>query len=122
MKYDEIADLCEALDYKDKRLLAQLLIQQAKKEEENLNPQKRTAQKNGNASEVISDNNVPSIEYVAQRLLKSKPVKRKSLENFVRAMFQFQGGISEDDEIQIISELQRLNYIKIDSNDRVTYL
>ncbi|MDM8563882.1 hypothetical protein QUF54_11065 [Candidatus Marithioploca araucensis] len=121
MKYDEIADLCEALDYRDKLRLAQLLIQLARKEEENQNPKKRIAQKKGNASKVISDNNVDSIEYVAQRLFKSKPAHKKSLEHFISSIFQFQGGISEPDKMKIISELQRLNYIKFDSNNRVIY-
>ncbi|KHD09956.1 hypothetical protein PN36_14400 [Candidatus Thiomargarita nelsonii] len=121
MKYDEIAELCEELDYRDKLRLAQLLIQLARKEEENQNPKNRISQTKGNASEVISDKNVDSIEYVAERLLKSKPAKIKSLEHFISSMFQFQGGISEPDKMKIISELQRLNYIKIDSNNRVIY-
>lgn len=41
MNYDEIADLCEQLGYRDKLRLAQLLIQLARKEEEKKNPQER---------------------------------------------------------------------------------
>lgn len=41
MIYDEITMLCGQLNYRDKLRLAQLLIQTARKEEENLNPEKR---------------------------------------------------------------------------------
>jgi len=42
MKYDEITKECEALSYRDKLRLAQLLIQLARKEEEIENPTKRS--------------------------------------------------------------------------------
>jgi hypothetical protein len=38
MTYDEIALACEQLNYRDKFRLSQLLIQIARKEEENANP------------------------------------------------------------------------------------
>jgi len=37
-------------------------------------------------------------------------------------MFQFQGGISEAEQERIISELQRLKHIQIDTNNQVKYL
>ena len=125
MTYDEIADKCEQLSYRDKLRLAQLLLQLGRKEEEIKNPQKRdTSQKKKTdaKSNVDTENDVGSIEYVAKRLLKLKPVKLKSLTNAVSSMFQFQGGISEKDEKKIILELQKKRYIKIDSNNRATYL
>jgi len=39
MNYDDIANLCEQFGYRDKLRLAQLLIQLARKEEENKNTQ-----------------------------------------------------------------------------------
>jgi hypothetical protein len=123
MSYDEIALLCEQLGYRDKLRLAQLLIQHARKEEEKENPQKRI-EKEVDASLQAQDkleSDVDTIAYVAKRILKLRPSKKKSLVNSVAAMFQFQGGISDSDQEQIISELQRLNYIEIDSNNRVTY-
>ena len=125
MTYDEIAEKCEQLTYRDKLRLAQLLLQLGRKEEEINNSQKRdTIQKNKNSpiGKVDAENDVGSIEYIATRLLKLKPVKLKTLINSVSSMFQFQGGISEEDEKKIISELQKKRYIKIDSNNRVTYL
>jgi hypothetical protein len=41
MEYDELAKHCEALGYRDKLRLSQLLIQLARKEEEIQNPQTR---------------------------------------------------------------------------------
>lgn len=124
MGYDEVAMACEELGYRDKLRLAQLLIQLARKEEENQNPQARSKVKNIKATKKggKSENKNDTIEYVVERLFKLKPSKKKALVNSVRAMFQFQGGISESDEEKIIKDLQKNNYIQIDSNNRVTYL
>jgi len=123
MIYDEIALVCEQLGYRDKLRLAQLLIQQARKEEEEQNPQKRVEKKVDASlrTQETLPSNVDTIAYIAERILKLKPSKRKSLAKSVGAMFQFQGGVSDSDKEKIISELQRLNYIDIDSNNRVTY-
>ena len=95
MGYEEIAELCVQLSYRDKFRLAQLLIQLARKEEEERTPDGRKPTKSG----------LGSIEYVADRLLKSKPRKITALLNFIGAMFQFQGGISDRDKEAIVSEL-----------------
>ena len=107
MTYDEIAEKCEQLSYRDKLRLAQLLLQLGRKEEEIKNPQKRDSsqkKKNNSQSKVEAENEVGSIEYVAKRLLKLKPEKLKSLTNSVSSMFQFQGGISEADVNKFIEE------------------
>ena len=111
MDYDKIAELCEQLSYRDKFRLAQLLIQLARKEEEEKNPDERRT-KAGDSY---------NIEYVAERLLKSKPAKRRALLNFIGAMFQFQGGISDEDKEAIVCALQGEKYIYIDGNGRVEY-
>lgn len=36
-------------------------------------------------------------------------------------MFQFQGGILDEDKEKLIFELQRLRYITIDEKNRVSY-
>ena len=118
MSYDVIALACEQLSYRDKLRLAQLLIQAARKEEENANPQNRpepnVVQKAKAKDEPSKD--IDTIEYVMERLLKLKPVKKQSLTNSIKAMFQFQGGIADSDIDKIISELQKRNYIKIEQN------
>ncbi len=113
--YSEIEKLIEQLSYRDKLRLAQLLIQLARKEEEEQNPEKR---------ELSISTKAPDpelIQYVAERLSKLKPTKKQSLLNSIGAMFQFQGGISDADKETFVTELQRRRYITIDHNDRVTY-
>ena len=124
MDYDEIAKHCETLDYRDKLRLSQLLIQLARKEEEIQNPQKRN-----NISELKTDaiseeptTDVNSIQYVIERLNKLRPSKKKTLMNSIRAMYQFQGAISENDQETIIDKLEKKKFLKIESNNRVTYL
>ena len=123
MNYDVIALACEQLSYRDKLRLAQLLIQTARKEEENTNPINRTVPEP--VKKVKSTPDSPkekiTIEYVIERLLKLRPVKKTSLSNSIKAMYQFQGGISDSDIEKIISELQKLKYIKIEENN-VRYL
>jgi hypothetical protein len=103
--------------------LAQLLIQTVRKEEENTNPQSRSEPKIAETAKIKDEplKEIDAIGYVAERLLKSKPVKKESLTNFIKAMFQFQGGISDSDIDKIISELQKRKLIKIEQN-KVFYL
>lgn len=120
MNYDEVAALCQQLGYRDKLRLAQMLIQLARKEEESQNPQNRI---DGNWRDSSrSQNNLQVIQYVFERIIKLKPTRRSTLQNSIDAMFQFQGGISEFEQERIIAELQRLQYIHIDENNKVTYL
>src|SRR5574337_1129579 len=112
MNYDEIAKLAERLSYRDKFRLAQLLIQLARKEEEEQYPEARKAV-NVSGAEVN--------QYVLERLLKLRPSKKAGLLNSISAMFQFQGGISDTDKDSIVFELQKRGQISIDQNGRVSY-
>lgn len=115
MTYDEIAKLTEKLSYRDKLRLAQLLVQLARKEEEEQYPKERSVS-------MTSDSSSPEvIKYVAERLKKLRPTKKPSLLNSIGAMFQFQGGISDADKERLVAELQRQHHIAIDSSGRVTY-
>jgi len=115
MSYEEISKQAEHLNYRDKLRLAQLLIQLARKEEEEQNPEKR-------ASAVASGPSDPElIQYVAERLHKLRPSKKETLLNSIGAMFQFQGGISDSDKEKILSELLKKGYISITGNNRVQY-
>ncbi|MFI3123726.1 MAG: hypothetical protein QX194_07345 [Methylococcales bacterium] len=97
MNYDVIALACEQLSYRDKLRLAQLLIQAARKEEENINPINRTVLEPVKKvkSTLESPKEQITIEYVVERLLKLRPVRKVSLSNSIKAMYQFQGGISD---------------------------
>ena len=104
MTYEEIKDLTLQLSYRDKFRLAQLLIQVGRKEEEEQYVEK------------VKEDNSIDLDYVSERLLKSRPGKVKSLENFIDAMFQFKGSISEEDRSLIVSNLQKKKIIKIEKN------
>ncbi|KLI68651.1 hypothetical protein WM008_23325 [Vibrio vulnificus] len=121
MNYDVIALACEQLDYRDKLRLAQLLIQTARKEEETVNPQDRAIESKSTIPEaIVEEQEIDTISYVYERLLKLRPVKAKSLTNSIKAMFQFQGGISEEEVSDIVNELQHKKLVKL-TNNKVEY-
>ncbi len=123
MEYDEIVKHCEILGYRDKLRLSQLLIQLARKEEEIQNPQKRKniIENKGRTSEEPTTD-INSIKYVIERLDKLRPSKKKTLMNSIQAMYQFQGAISEEDQAIIIDKLKKKKFLRIETNNRVTYL
>jgi hypothetical protein len=115
MNYNELSKDIEHLSYRDKFRLAQLLIQLARKEEEEQNPEKR--QSTGATAKLDAE----LVQYVADRLRKLKPSKKETLSNSIGAMFQFQGGISESDKERMFSELQKRRHIIVEKNGRVQY-
>lgn len=115
MTYDEVSNQAEQLNYRDKLRLAQLLIQLARKEEEEQNPEKRKTASASSASDP------ELVQYVANRLRKLKPSKKEALLNSIGAMFQFQGGISEGDKEKLFSELLKKRHISISENNRIHY-
>lgn len=57
-----------------------------------------------------------------ERLDKLRPAKKKTLLNSIKAMYQFQGAISEEDQEIVIAKLEKKKFLKIEDNNRVTYL
>ena len=115
MTYSELSSEIKQLSYRDKFRLAQLLIQLARKEEEEQNPEQR--QKRGPSVRLDPE----LVQFVADRLRKLKPSNKKALFNSIAAMFQFQGGISDSDKERMFSELQKRGHIVIAENGRVQY-
>lgn len=116
MSYELISLACEKLTYREKLKLAQLLIQTAMKEEEEKNPDKRIQKKEEKKKENNTSENINSIDYIMERLLKLKPTKKTSLSNSIKAMFQFQGGISEKEINTTINKLVQKKFIQLDNN------
>jgi len=114
MTYDKLCKQLEQLSYRDKFRLAQLLIQLARKEEEEAHPERRQ-------TTTPAKLNPDLIQYVADRLRKLKPSKKKALFNSIGAMFQFQGGISDLDKERIFSELHKARHIDVGKNGRIQY-
>jgi hypothetical protein len=115
MNYDEVSGQAQQLSYRDKFRLAQLLIQLARKEEEEQNPEKRAPSKSTTSTDP------ELLLYVVERLRKLKPAKRETVLNSIGAMFQFQGGISDADKEKLFSELLKKQLLSVDSNNRVQY-
>lgn len=114
MIYNELSKQIEQLSYRDKFRLAQLLIQLARKEEEQAHPERRQTITTAKVDKDL-------VEYVAERLSKLKPAKRETLFNSIAAMFQFQGGISDRDKERIFSELLKAGHIEVGKNGRIQY-
>ena len=115
MTYDEVLKQAEQLSYREKLRLAQLLIQLAYKEEEEQNPEKRKT------ASAFTPSDPALVQYVADRLKKLKPSKKVALLNSIGAMFQFQGGISDDDKEKLFSELLKKRHIIVTENNRISY-
>jgi len=58
---------------------------------------------------------------IVERIRRSKLGKRKSLTSFIKDIFNFRGGISDDEIDGVIGQLQKQNVITIDDVGRVTY-
>ena len=115
MTYDQVSKQLEQLSYRDKFRLAQLLIQLARKEEEEAHPERRQT------TTPTAKLDPELIHYVADRLRKLKPSNKKALFNSIGAMFQFQGGISDHDKERIFSELHESRHIDIGKDGRIQY-
>ena len=114
MTYDELSKQAEQLNYRDKFRLAQLLIQLARKEEEQAHPERRP---------ITTPAAKADLQYVADKLgkLKTKPSRKEALLNSIGAMYQFRGGISDGDKERIFSELHKARHIAITENGRIQY-
>ena len=85
MTYSELSWEIAQLSYRDKFRLAQLLIQLARKEEEERNPQQR--QKHGPSAKLDPE----LVQHVADRHRSLKPSKKKALLNSVHTAYSVQG-------------------------------
>lgn len=115
MNYVQIAKEVQTLSYTDKLALAQLLIQLARKEEEEKAPAKR-------APGVTPTPFTPDLlDYAAAILRKQKPGTVKKLMNSLDAMHQFKGGISDSDKEALVRRLHAQGFLTVTANDRVVY-
>jgi hypothetical protein len=115
MTFEELLEAVTALDYPSKLKLAQYLTEQVRNEEKTLSAVD-TPGTNLIGVALTEEEIASYVEYIAARLLKSKPKKLKQLLNFIKAMFQFKGGISEHDVFNLISKLKNKNVILIEGN------
>ena len=109
MIYTEIMKHVEALGYREKLHLAQRLLQMAIKEEEEQTPESAGPIDPG------------MVEFVAERLRKLKPSRKDAVLNSIGAMFQFRGGISEEDKEKMFTALIQSREIVVSETGKVTY-
>ena len=109
MIYTEIMKHVEALGYREKLHLAQRLLQMAIKEEEEQTPESAGPIDPG------------MVEFVAERLRKLKPSRKDAVLNSIGAMFQFRGGISEQDKEKMFTSLTQSREIVVSETGKVTY-
>ncbi len=62
------------------------------------------------------------VQYVRERIEKLKPKRREGVVSSMRAMFQFNGGITEQQIDHTIFALQKEKFLQIDANGKVSYL
>ncbi len=79
--YQKIAEQSEQLGYRNKLRLAQLLIQLARKEEEETYPQERVDAPSKKPTDP------ETIGYVAERIVKLRPGRKSGVLNAIGAMF-----------------------------------
>ena len=115
MNYEEVSSQAQNLSYRDKLRLASLLLQWARKEEEEQTPKLRSGAAKSAPS--VSD----SAQYVADRL-KTKPGTKKKLLNAIGAMFQFREAISDSDKEKLVGQLQEMRFLTVTGDNRVLYL
>ncbi|MBY6213293.1 hypothetical protein KUV95_17250 [Microbulbifer agarilyticus] len=125
MSYEVIKLASDKLTYREKMKLAQYLIQAAIKEEETFRPTERSVDTSESKQSKVSENNKDLsgkelILYAKERLAKSKPAKTQSLNNFIAAMFQFQGGIEESKIENIVKGLEKDGFLSINGT-KVSY-
>ena len=109
VNYQELLKEIEKLGYREKLHLAQRLLQMAIKEEEAQKPESAGPFDPG------------MVEFVAERLRKLKPSRKDAVLNSIGAMFQFRGGISEEDKEKMFSALADAREIVVTETGKVTY-
>lgn len=109
MNYSEIMKHVEALGYREKLHLAHRLLQMAIKEEEDQKP------------ETAGPLDPGLVEFVAERLRKLRASRKDAVLNSIGAMFQFRGGISDEDKERMFAALVKARAIVVAENGKVSY-
>ncbi len=73
------------------------------------------------AAKTAGPEKLAKLAFVKKRILKLKPKKETGLIRSIAAMFQFKGGIPEQEIQTIIKNLQKEKILAIDENKQITY-
>src|SRR5438045_4169452 len=72
-------------------------------------------------SEITKMTTAEKVGFVRERIVKLNPKKKEGLIRSISTMFQFNGGIGNQEIQKIIGSLQTEKVLAIDTNERVTY-
>jgi len=61
------------------------------------------------------------LDAILKRLIKSKPNKRATAINFIKAMFQFDEQFTDQDANKIFDDLRKRGSLNIDANDKIQF-
>ncbi len=117
MSYKVVKLACEGLPVPEKLKLAQYLIQSALHTTENQHTENQHTGQPPPATALSANTMLSAIE---ERVLKSRPSKTHTMQNFIRAMFQYRGGITDEDIDSIVLRMSKQNIFKIVDN-RIIY-
>ncbi|PSV00884.1 hypothetical protein [Photobacterium kishitanii] len=121
MNYEIIKLACSALTDLEKMKLAQFLIQTSIHAIEQEQEQEQAGNKPQDKESTSSQKENKKIEAIQSRIMKSKPTKVSSMKNFIRSMFQHEGGISESEMNNIFKYFKKAKVFKI-SGEKIVYL
>ncbi len=132
MTKEEILDAIKELHYSEKLAIAQSLILMARKDLEQITsqfqpmPQKVFSQApldetKTNDSVPITTKNELTLDDIIERLKKLKCKKEKTMINSIMAMYQFRGGITEENAKKLIQKLLARKTISITDNGSIKW-
>ena len=82
-------------------------------------PQPKTSAPKQNGEAPASASPADDLDTIFKRLTKLKPNKRATAVNSIKAMFQFDTPISDDEANKILEALRRRGNLTIDANDKL---
>jgi hypothetical protein len=61
------------------------------------------------------------VVYARERLAKSKPKIKEAAIHLIRDMFQFHGGVTQEEAERVIASLQKEKFLTIDAQSRIQF-
>ena len=84
-------------------------------------PQASTPKPGNHSGRPDADAKKSNLKYISERLLKLRPTTRKTATNSIKAMFQFQSPMSDEEADTTLNKLCRRRLLTIDDDDRIVY-
>lgn len=82
-------------------------------------PQPKTPAAKNKGKAITPKASAHDLDAIFKRLAKLKPVTRKAAVNSIKAMFQFDAPISDEQANEILEALRKRGHLAIDANDKL---